>query len=66
MVGHGDTSNVVLYLSDGELKLSLQMGTAQWKTGVSKVAFNDSLWHSVHIVRRAEKVSVSTKYTFVI
>ena len=48
---------VVLYLKDGEIKLSLQLGSGQLKTGVSKVIFNDSLWHKVDIARRAEKVS---------
>ena len=49
---------VVLYLKDGEIKLSLQLGSGQLKTGVSKVFFNDSLWHKVDITRRAEKVSL--------
>ena len=48
---------VVLYLKDGEIKLSLQLGSGQLKTGVSKVIFNDSMWHKVDISRRAEKVS---------
>ena len=49
---------VVLYLKDGEIKLSLQLGSGQLKTGVSKVLFNDSVWHRVDITRRAEKVSI--------
>ena len=49
---------VVLYLKDGEIKLSLQLGSGQLKTGVSKVFFNDSVWHRVDITRRAEKVSL--------
>ena len=47
---------MVLYLRGGEIKLSLQVGSAQFKTGVIKVRFNDSIWHSVDIIRRAEKV----------
>jgi len=50
---------VVLYLKDGEIKLSLQLGSGQLKTGVSKVFFNDSAWHKVDITRRAEKVTLS-------
>ena len=35
------------------------MGSAQFKTGVIKVLFNDSAWHTVDIIRRAEKVKTS-------
>ena len=49
---------VVLYLRNGEIKLSLQLGSGQLKTGVSKVKFNDSVWHKVDITRRAEKVCI--------
>ena len=57
-LGNGLDNNVILYLKDGELKLSLQLGSGQLKTGVSKVLFNDSEWHKVHILRRAEKVGL--------
>ena len=60
-LGNGLDNNVILYLKDSELKLSLQLGSEQLKTGVSSVLFNDSKWHKVDILRRAEKVSSSTK-----
>ena len=60
-LGNGLDNNVILYLKDSELKLSLQLGSEQLKTGVSKVLFNDTKWHKVDILRRAEKVSSSTK-----
>ena len=55
-LGNGLDNNVILYLKDSELKLSLQLGSEQLKTGVSKVLFNDTKWHKVDILRRAEKV----------
>ena len=58
-LGNGLDNNVILYLKDSELKLSLQLGSEQLKTGVSKVLFNDSKWHKVDILRRAEKVRSS-------
>ena len=41
--GNGHDSVVVLSLTDGEIKLGLQMGSAQLQTGVSKVAENCEL-----------------------
>ena len=58
-LGNGLDNNVILYLKDSELKLSLQLGSEQLKTGVSKVLFNDTKWHKVDILRRAEKVRPS-------
>ena len=60
-LGNGLDNNVILYLKDSELKLSLQLGSEQLKTGVSKVLFNDTKWHKVDILRRAEKVSSSSE-----
>ena len=37
----------------------LQVGSAQFNTGVYKVLFNDSAWHTVELSRRAEKVGGS-------
>ena len=37
----------------------LQVGSAQFNTGVYKVHFNDSAWHTVELSRRAEKVGGS-------
>ena len=62
-LGNGLDNNVILYLKDSELKLSLQLGSEQLKTGVSKVLFNDSKWHKVDILRRAEKVRSSSQGT---
>ena len=61
-LGNGLDNNVILYLKDSELKLSLQLGSEQLKTGVSKVLFNDSKWHKVDILRRAEKVRSSNPW----
>ena len=63
-LGNGLDNNVILYLKDSELKLSLQLGSEQLKTGVSKVLFNDSKWHKVDILRRAEKVRSSHPWLY--
>ena len=62
-LGNGLDNNVILYLKDSQLKLSLQLGSEQLKTGVSKVLFNDTKWHKVDILRRAEKVRSSSQGT---
>ena len=61
-LGNGLDNNVILYLKDGELKLSLQLGSGQLKTGVNKVLFNDTAWHKVDILRRAEEVSQISRH----